>query len=94
MGDAGPSAFAPDEIMCYILGLLNTPIVQTVLTAINPTINYQVGTFRNTCILIEKYEKIDSIVRENLKMLDLIGIIREKLGFFKRHPLLIFNESF
>ncbi len=94
MGDAGPSAFAPDEILYYILGLLNTPIIQIVLSAINPTLNYQVGNISEIpIILIDNHEKIDRMVKENIKIARDDWDSFETSWDFKQHPLLRFNEN-
>ena len=92
MGDAGPSAFAPDELFYYILGLLNSSISQYILSSINPTLNYQVGNISEIPIIIPKNKSlIEKIVLENINLCKNDWDDYETSWDFKQSPLLVHN---
>lgn len=94
MGDAGPSAFAPDNLLYYILGLLNSSIIQIILSSINPTLNYQVGNISEIPVLkLESYDKIDQIVTHNINLCKNDWDNFETSWDFKTHPLLGYNQN-
>lgn len=93
VGDAGPSVFAPPEKFFYILGLLNTPIVQTVLNAINPTFNYQTGNISEIPVIFKENSQIDFLVKENIKLSKEEWDSFEKSWNFKCHPFFMFKTS-
>ena len=92
MGDAGPSAFAPKELLYYILGLLNSSIIQTILTSINPTLNYQVGNISEIPVIyIKDYTPINDLVLENIRLCKEDWNDYELSWEFKCHPFLLFG---
>ncbi|QHN06696.1 BREX-1 system adenine-specific DNA-methyltransferase PglX [Methanothermobacter sp. THM-1] len=93
VGDAGPSVFAPPEKFFYILGLLNTPIVQTVLNAINPTFNYQTGNISEIPVIFKENSQINFLVKENIKLSKEEWDSFEKSWNFKCHPFFMFKTS-
>lgn len=94
MGDAGPSAFAPDNLLYYILGLLNSSIIQIILSSINPTLNYQVGNISEIPVLkLESYDKIDQIVTHNINLCKNDWDNFETSWDFKTHHLLGYNQN-
>ena len=95
MGDAGPSAFAPDELIYYILGLLNSSIIQIILSSINPTLNYQVGNISEIPILkLNNYTEINKLVLNNIELCKNDWDDYETSWDFKSHPLFrIKNET-
>ena len=40
---AGPSMFVPENLYLYVLGFLNTPIIQSLTSVLNPTVNLTVS---------------------------------------------------
>ena len=93
MGDAGPSAFAPDELIYYILGLLNSSVIQIILSSINPTLNYQVGNIAEIPILkLNNYKEINNLVLNNIKLCKNDWDDYETSWDFQSHPLIKFNQ--
>lgn len=61
---AGPSMFVPDELYWYLLGFLNTPIVQEITSILNPTVNLCVTDMLNIPLIIsaEHKEQVENLV--------------------------------
>ena len=90
-GDAGPIGFIPEEReRHYILGFLCSKIALYLLTATNPTLNYQVRDIENLPMKFsqEYLEEVNSIVSENIKYEQQDWDSFEISWNFKRHPLL------
>ena len=86
---AGSSMFPNDKYISYLLGLLNTKIVNSILFILNPTLNYGAGTIANIPILINEiqYSKIETLVKQNISLSKTDWDSRETSWDFERHPL-------
>lgn len=93
--NAGSSLFLYDEIQYYyILGLLNTKIVQLLLPIVNPTLNYQPGTIGNIPIAISAMSDFkDDFVINNLHIAKKDWDSLETSWDFKQPPLLNGSSS-
>jgi hypothetical protein len=93
--DSAGSSMFPNKNKNYILGLLNTKVVDKILGIINPTLNYGAGSIAAVPI-IEKEDKI-KIVSEIVDQC--VSISQNDWNHFEiswdfsRHPLLIFGVS-
>ncbi len=76
----------------YILGFLNTPVTQSYLEVLSPTIDYNLGPLSNVPILLpnenETYCRVDSLVKENISISQVDWDSFETSWDFKRHLLL------
>ena len=88
---AGTSIFNEDEkIFKYLLGLLNTKLMQHILDATSPTINYEVGQIANLPIIVneDEKEKVISLANENADLSKKEWDEYEISWDFKKHPLI------
>ena len=88
---SGMSAFYNGSIsLKYILGLMSTPIADKIFKMLNPTINLQVGDFKNFPVLTDdnKESKIVEIVEQCLDISKTDWDSFETSWDFSRHPLL------
>lgn len=88
--DSAGSSMFPETNSFYILGLLNTKLVNNILQIINPTLNYGAGSIANIPIL-----STDDATREHVEKLawENISISKEDWDSFEtswdfqRHPM-------
>jgi hypothetical protein len=65
---AGMTCFPPGELTELILALLNSRPAKIILSALNPTINYQVGDIERLPVPTERSDKIASLVNECVEL--------------------------
>lgn len=66
---AGTSIFSDDkERLVYILGLCNSKVIMTILKAMSPTLNYEVGQIATLPVIIDKQETVVSITNDNISL--------------------------
>lgn len=87
--DAGPGIFNLGKYSNYVLGLLNTPISQASLTALNPTLNYIPGVLGEIPFLYDKDKSnvIISMVNQCIQISQTDWDAFETSWDFQRHPL-------
>lgn len=87
--DAGPGIFKLGKYSHYVLGLLNTPISQASLTALNPTLNYIPGALGEIPFIYDKDRSniITSIVNKCVHISQGDWDAFETSWDFQRHPL-------
>ena len=88
---AGTSIFNDDEeTFKYLLGLLNTKLMQHILDATSPTINYEVGQIANLPIIIneDQKEKVINLAKANADLSKYEWDEFEVSWDFKKHPLI------
>lgn len=92
---AGNSCFPEQKDFYYILGLLNTNIVQGFFDIINPTLNTNIGDIANIPIIKnEKYfVKINNLVKENLLISKNDWDFFELSWNFQKHPFIEFYNN-
>jgi hypothetical protein len=83
-------AMYPDMNIFYILGYLNTKIVENCLNIMNPTLNYPPGTIANAPLLIDKsiINTIEKLSKECISLSHADCDSFETSWDFKRHPLI------
>lgn len=86
---AGMSLFAKESDRKYLFGLCNTPIIHSVMKALAPTINFQVGNIANIPVILneEKKFEIDQFVEENISISKTDWDSFETSWDFLKHPL-------
>lgn len=65
---AGMTCFPPDELIETVLAVLNSRAAKFILSALNPTINYQVGDIERLPVPSERSEKITELVNECVEL--------------------------
>lgn len=88
----GSMCFPMDEKnFSYFLGLLNTNVVQFLLTALSPTLDYHEGPLGKTPTIIDKTDKINSVdmfVNESVSITKSDWDSYETSWDFKKNPLI------
>ena len=79
--------FTSDDLLDYILGLYNSPVIQCFLQMVSPTLDYHEGPLGKTPVLIKKNEQINQLVEENVKSSKTDWDSFENSWDFKKHPL-------
>ena len=90
--DTGGSSLFSDNIK-YLIGLLNTKIVQEIMRIQNPTLNFQPGNVSKIPIIIDKVNEVELFVEQNINLSKKDWDSFEISWDFKRHPLLEFIDS-
>lgn len=93
---AAPSIlFYDSKKIFYLLGLLNSKVVQLFLTVLNPTINTNINNIINLPVIVDDNErpKVNSLVKSNILMSQQDWDAFETSWYFKRSPLLTTNSE-
>lgn len=79
-----------NDYLYYILGLMNTKIVDSMLLILSPTIDYHEGPMSRVPVIydIEKKDNIEVLVKNNVNLCKVDWDSFETSWDFKRHPLL------
>ena len=87
---AGCSAFVKKEYTFYLLAFFNIKIKDILVSAMSPTINYEVGQLKNSPIVIsvEKLPFINRIVKNNIEISNSDWDSFETSWNFKKHPMI------
>lgn len=86
---AGCSIFCDDvEKLKYYLGFTNSCVVQYILSAISPTLNYEVEHIKKLPVIFKKDEQVRKFVEELIYLSKIDWDSFETSWDFKRHPLL------
>lgn len=87
---AGMSCFCGKESFYYLLGLLNTCLIDEFMLILAPTINYQVGNISNIPVKVEDFYKsqVENKVKDNIRLSKSDWDSFETSWGFKKHPLI------
>ncbi len=93
-GGAGGGIFV-NNYKYYILGLLNSNIIQYILNIISPTLNYEVGHISSLPLIIndKQLDIINALVKVNIDIAKRDWDYNEEHWDFKKHPILNFKNS-
>lgn len=83
---AGCSIFCDRNIM-YMLGFVNSCVMQNLMNVLSQTLNYEVGSVKQIPIIYKDVEKIESIVKENVSISKEDLVSYESHFEFEKHPL-------
>ena len=94
--DSAGSSMFPDDNEYYILGLVNSKVVNYILYMINPTLNYGAGSIGSIPVIIDEtyIDTVIELVKEN------VNIAREDWNDFENswdflsHPLVRLSKDF
>ncbi len=85
---AGSSLFPKMEDMFYLAGLMCSKISTVIMTAQNPTMNFQVGNVASIPVIFRDKEKVNSIVEQNIYESKIDWDSFETSWDFQTHPLI------
>lgn len=86
---AGMSAFTDNhDQLLYLLGLMSTKIADYIFKMLNPTLNLQIGDFRNFPVLMTDDEEVLELVHQNIKIAKDEWDSYEESWDFITHPFL------
>ena len=74
----------PNEVnRKYILGLLNSKVVQAIAEMLNPTATLQSGDLARVPVLKDnnKFEQVNRLVEDNIKLSMMVRFLRNIVGF-------------
>ena len=57
-----------NELINYLLGLLNTPVINKILSFTNPTLTFQVGDIKLIPIIKNQNAAIENLVNQNVSI--------------------------
>ena len=84
----GSMCFTSKELLPYLLGLYNTPVIQSFLQMVSPTLDYHEGPLGKTPVIIKPNEKIEQLVEKNINLSRNDWDSLETSWDFQHHPLL------
>lgn len=95
---AGMSAFSSSgnlALQKYILGVLATPIAQNVFNILNPTINLQVGDFKNFPVIINesRFSEVNAYVDQCIDLSKSDWDSFETSWGFQAHPFILCRKE-
>lgn len=95
---AGMSAFSSSgnlALQKYILGVLATPIAQNVFNILNPTINLQVGDFKNFPVIINesRFSEVNAYVDQCIDLSKSDWDSFETSWDFQAHPFILYRKE-
>lgn len=92
---AGPSMFVDEKLYKYLLGFLNTPIVQELTKILNPTVNLCVTDMLNVPLIISKenFENVEVTVDECYEYAKSDWDSFETSWDFAEHPLVKWSHD-
>ena len=82
-----------DKYFFYILGLLNSTVIQEALSFLAPTLDYHEGPLSKVPVLIDNTNKIDLLVKENIKISRIEWDSFETSWDFVKHPLISVQDE-
>ena len=88
-GSGGYCAFAENDILYYILALLNSKVTGAFINYVSPTLNYEVGHIKTIPVVInnEMHETVNALVTTNITLSRQDWDSFETSWDFQRHPL-------
>jgi type II restriction/modification system DNA methylase subunit YeeA len=93
--DASPAIIFKNEVNKYILGVLNSKVIQFYLNSLSPTMNNQIGDIRKLPIINKQkyYEKVWKLVEQNIAISKTDWDLFETSWDFKLHPLITYRMA-
>ena len=89
-GSGGYCAFAENDILYYILALLNSKVTGAFINYVSPTLNYEVGHIKTIPVVInnEMHETVNALVTTNITLSRQDWDSFETSWDFKEHPII------
>lgn len=90
----GASVFAPtNEVLCYIIAMLNSKVSSVFLKVLSPAYEYKVGHVANVPLIIKNQDSVNELVRGNITISKSDWDAFETSWDFKQHPLVSYRHS-
>lgn len=86
-GNGGPTTFIKENEF-YLLGLLNSKVVNLIVGVLNPTMNIVIGDICAIPVIFKEVEMIETKVKNNLEISKCDWNSVETSWDFKKHPLI------
>ncbi|MBD5099709.1 MAG: hypothetical protein HDT29_00150 [Clostridiales bacterium] len=86
-GNGGPTTFVKEKEY-YLLGLLNSKVVNAIVSVLNPTMNIVISDICSIPVIFNRVEPVETIVANNLVISKYDWNAFETSWDFKRHPLI------
>lgn len=86
-GNGGPTTFV-SEYELYLLGLLNSKVVDAVVEVLNPTMNIVISDICSIPVIIDKNDEVEKLVNACVGMSKIDWDSFETSWDFKKHPLI------
>ena len=90
---AGCSIFGDHDKLMTLIGIVNSNVIQAILRALAPTLNYEVGQISNLPILYVDEDIIKRLSLENIAISEAEWDRYEESWNFKKHPLITGNSK-
>jgi len=90
---AGCSIFGDHERLIYLLGVVNSNVIQQILKATAPTLNYEVGQIAALPIIYSREDEIKKLSQSNIDISKAEWDSYEDSWDFQTHPLVSTNNS-
>lgn len=90
----GSMCFTSKELLPYLLGLYNTPVIQCFLQMVSPTLDYHEGPLGKTPVIIKPNETINHLVAKNIELSRCDWDSFETSWDFKQHPLVALRGNY
>jgi type II restriction/modification system DNA methylase subunit YeeA len=87
---AGPCIFSLGKNVYYVMGILNSKVIEKVFEITSPTMHFNIGTTADAPIIINDgyFEEIEMLVKENIEISKADWDSFEVSWDFKKHPLI------
>ena len=85
---AGITCFPEETELYYLLGLLNTKVVEAITKMLNPTINMNVGDVARIPVIVSNKNDVIKLAQENIDLSKKDWDSFETSWDFKKHPLI------
>lgn len=84
---AGCSIFCDNHLM-YMLGFVNSCVMQNLMNVLSQTLNYEVGSVKSIPIMFSDVDKVENLVKENVMLSEQDLSSYETHFEFEGHPLI------
>jgi len=89
----GSMCFTSREMLPYLLGLYNSPVIQCFLKMVSPTLDYHEGPLGKTPVIVKLSEKINQLVWGNVELSRIDWDFYETSWDFECHPLITIAKN-
>lgn len=90
----GSMCFTSEELLPYLLGLYNSPVIQCFLQMLSPTLDYHEGPLGKTPVIITPTKEIEVLVNKCVELSHHDWDAFETSWDFQWHPLLLIRAGY
>lgn len=94
-GSGGYCTFVESDMEDYVLALMNNVVSKLMVSAVSPTLNYEVGHIKTIPVITDKTKKedVDLLVEKNIELSRKDWDSFENSWDFKKHPLIVSTDK-